>query len=55
MPGMKPLIKSHVINKFPITQLSKLIDRAHLENPMDRGAWWATYSPWGCKESDRTE
>jgi len=18
-----------------------------LENPMDRGAWWATYSPWG--------
>ena len=29
-----------------------------LENPMDRGAWWATvhgYSPWGCKESDPTE
>ena len=25
-----------------------------LENPMDRGAWWA-YSPWGCKESDMTE
>ena len=23
-----------------------------LENPMDRGAWWAT---WGCKESDTTE
>ena len=22
---------------------------------MDRGAWWATYSPWGCKESDTTE
>ena len=21
---------------------------------MDRGAWWATYSPWGSKESDRT-
>ena len=20
-----------------------------LENPMDRGAWQATYSPWGCK------
>ena len=19
-----------------------------LGNPMDRGAWWATYSPWGC-------
>ena len=22
---------------------------------MDRGAWWATYSPWGHKESDMTE
>ena len=26
-----------------------------LENPMDRRAWWATYSPWGSKESDMTE
>ena len=24
-----------------------------LENPLDRGPWWA--SPWGCKESDITE
>ena len=23
--------------------------------PMDRGAWGATYSPWGCKELDTTE
>ena len=23
-----------------------------LENSMDRGAWQAIYSPWGCKESD---
>ena len=22
---------------------------------MDRGAWWATYSPWGCQELDMTE
>ena len=28
---------------------------SRLENPMDRGSWWATYSPWGCKESDTTE
>ena len=21
-----------------------------LENPMNRGAWQATYSPWGCKK-----
>ena len=26
-----------------------------LENSMDGGAWYATYSPWGCKESDTTE
>ena len=26
-----------------------------LENPMDGGAWWATYSPWGREESDTTE
>ena len=26
-----------------------------LENPMDRGAWWATYSPWGRQELDMTE
>ena len=26
-----------------------------LENPMDRGAWQATYSPWDHKESDTTE
>ena len=26
-----------------------------LENLMDRGAWQATYSPWGHKESDTTE
>ena len=25
-----------------------------LENPIDGGAWWATYSPWGRKESDMT-
>ena len=22
---------------------------------MDRGTWWATYSPWGHKELDATE
>ena len=26
-----------------------------LENPMDRGTWWATCSPQGHKESDMTE
>ena len=26
-----------------------------LENPMDRGAWQATYSPWGHKQLDTTK
>ena len=26
-----------------------------LENSMGRGTWWATYSPWGHKESNVTE
>ena len=26
-----------------------------LGNPMDRGAWWATVSPWAHKESETTE
>ena len=26
-----------------------------LENPLDRGAWRAVYSPWGRKELDTTE
>ena len=32
-----------------------LLQYSCLGNPMDRGAWRATYSPWGCKESDMTE
>ena len=39
-----------------------LLQDSCLENPMDRGAWWATVhgvakgqSPWGRKGSDRTE
>ena len=30
-----------------------LLQYSCLENPMDRGAWWAI--PWGRKESDMTE
>ena len=31
-----------------------LLQHSCLENPMDRGAWWATVHG-GCKESDTTE
>ena len=26
-----------------------------LENTTDRGAWWATNMPWGCRESETTK
>ena len=29
----------------------KLLQYFCLENPLDRGAWWATYSPWSCKRA----
>ena len=32
-----------------------LLQYSCLENPVDRGAWQATVSPWGHKESDTTE
>ena len=32
----------------------KPLQYACLGNPMDRRAWQG-YSPWGCKESDKTE
>ena len=32
----------------------KPLQYSYLENPMDRKAWWATYSPLSHKESDMT-
>ena len=34
---------------------SYLLQYSGLENSMERGAWQAIYSPWGCKELDMTE
>ena len=28
-----------------------LLQYCCLENPMDTGAWWATYSPWGSQRA----
>ena len=33
---------------------SNPLQYTRLENPTDRGAWRATYSPWGRKECDMT-
>ena len=41
--------------RFPGDGNGNLLQYSCLENPMDTGAWWATYSPWGHKESDTTE
>ena len=32
-----------------------LVQYSCLENSMGRGAWQATYSPWGHRELDKTE
>ena len=40
--------------RFPGGGHGSPLQYSGLENPMDRGAWWATVHG-GCKESDRTE
>ena len=41
------------LGRSPGEGKGNLLQYPYLENPMDRGAWWA--SPWGRKESDTTE
>ena len=43
------------VRKIPWKGNSNSFQCSCLGNPMDRGAWWATVSPWGHKESDMTE
>ena len=44
------------LGRFPVGRTRNLLKYSCLENPMNRGTWWATgYSPWGHKESDTTE
>jgi len=35
--------------------MANLLQYSCLDNPIDKGDWWATLLPWGCKESDMTE
>ena len=39
----------------PGEQYGNPLQYSCLENCMDRGAWQATYSPWGRKELDTAE
>ena len=41
--------------RFPEGRNGNPLQCSSLENPMDNGAWWTTYSPLGLKESDMTE
>ena len=43
------------LGRFPGEGHSNLFQYSCLENSIDGGAWWATYSPWVCKELDLTE
>ena len=43
------------IGKIPWSRKWQPTQYSCLENSMGRGTWWATHSPWSCKESDMTE
>jgi len=43
------------LGRFPGEGNGNPLQYCCLEKPMDGGAWWATYSLWGHKESDTTE
>ena len=43
------------LGRFPGEGNGKPLQCSHLGKPMYRGAWKATCSPWGHKESDTTE
>ena len=44
-----------VLGRSPRGRHGNPLQYSRLENPMDRGAWWAIVSPQSCKESDMTE
>ena len=48
-PGLIP-----VSGRSPGEGNGNQVEYSCLENPMHRGAWLG-YSPWGCKELDKTE
>ena len=43
------------LGRFPGEGNGYPLQHSCLENSMDRGVWWTTYSPWGCKGSDISE
>ena len=49
-PGLRPWV-----GRIPGDGNGNRLQCSCLENSMDRGAWQATYSPWGRKELDTTK
>ena len=43
------------LERSPRGGRGNLLQYSCLEEPMDRGVWWAAYSPWGHKQLDMTE
>ena len=41
--------------RYPGEEIGNTLQYSCLENPMDRGAWWASLHREGHKESDMTE
>ena len=54
-----PFICQWILSCLPVQApgagTGNLLQCSCLENPIDRGVWRATVSPWGHKESDTTE
>ena len=56
LPAMQEIwVRALGHEESPGEENSNPLQYSFLENPIDRGAWQATYSPWGGKESDTTE
>ena len=59
--GKEPILNTRDLASIPGSGRSpgggngNPLQYSYLENPMDRGAWRATVSPWGHKELDTTE
>ena len=50
-----PFVMAGYLDVIPGLGRSPGEGNGYLENSVDRGACWATYSPWGCKVWDMTE
>ena len=58
LPAVQELQETQVRflgQKVPLEEGVATHSCSHLENPMDRGAWWAPWGPCGRREADWTE